>query len=64
MTEGRIAEAQNSPHAAQLRRGFPWLRFEPGLEQEFMEDYIQKYVPRNRPIYQWFDVFDLEEERI
>ena len=32
--------------------------------QEFMEDYIQKFVPRNRPIYQWFDVFDLEEQRI
>jgi Domain of unknown function (DUF5069) len=32
--------------------------------QEFMEDYIQKYVPRNRPVYHWFDVFDLEEERI
>jgi hypothetical protein len=32
--------------------------------QEFMEDYIQKYVPRNRPVYHWFDVFDLEEQRI
>lgn len=31
--------------------------------QEFMEDYIRKYVPRNRPIYRWFDVYDLEEER-
>jgi len=36
----------------------------PPETQEFMEDYIQKYVPRNRPVYQWFDVFDLEEERI
>lgn len=32
--------------------------------QLFMEDYIQKFVPRNRPVYHWFDVFDLEEERI
>jgi hypothetical protein len=32
--------------------------------QEFMEDYIQKFVPRNRPVYHWFDVFDLEEQRI
>ncbi|MEO7678302.1 MAG: DUF5069 domain-containing protein [Verrucomicrobiota bacterium] len=32
--------------------------------QEFMEDYIQQFVPRNRPVYHWFDVYDLEEERI
>lgn len=32
--------------------------------QEFMEDYIQENIPRNRPVYHWFDVFDLEEERI
>ena len=31
--------------------------------QEFMEGYIQEFVPRNRPIYRWFDVYDLEEER-
>ena len=36
----------------------------PPETQEFMEEYIQKYVPRNRPVYHWFDVFDLEEERI
>jgi hypothetical protein len=36
----------------------------PPETQEFMEDYIQKYVPRNRPVYHWFDVFDLEEQRI
>ncbi len=32
--------------------------------QEFMEDYIQKFIPRNRPVYHWFDVYDLEEQRI
>jgi len=32
--------------------------------QEFMEDYIQEFLPRNRPVYHWFDVYDLEEERI
>ncbi len=32
--------------------------------QEYLEDYIQQYVPRNRPVYHWFDVYDLEEERI
>lgn len=32
--------------------------------QEYLEDYIQKFIPRNRPIYQWFDVYDIEEQRI
>ena len=32
--------------------------------QEFMEDYIPQFVPRNRPVYRWFDVYDLEEGRI
>ncbi len=32
--------------------------------QEFMEDYIQQFVPRNRVVHHWFDVYDLEEERI
>jgi len=36
----------------------------PPETQEFMEDYIQKFVPRNRVVYHWFDVFDLEEERL
>ena len=32
--------------------------------QEYMEDYIQKFIPRNRVVYHWFDVYDLEEERL
>jgi len=32
--------------------------------QEYMEDYIPKFIPRNRVVYCWFDVYDLEEERI
>jgi len=32
--------------------------------QEFLEDYIPKFLPRNRPVYVWFDVYDLEEKRI
>jgi len=32
--------------------------------QQFLEDYIPKVVPRNRPVYVWFDVYDLEEGRI
>jgi len=36
----------------------------PAEIQEYMEDYVQQFVPRNRPVYHWFDVYDLEEERI
>ena len=32
--------------------------------QEFMEDYIAKYVPRNRVVYHFFDVYDYEEQRL
>ena len=32
--------------------------------QEYMEDYIATSVPRHRVVYHWFDVYDLEEERI
>ena len=32
--------------------------------QEYMEDYIQQFIPRNRVVHYWFDVYDLEEERI
>jgi Domain of unknown function (DUF5069) len=32
--------------------------------QEYMEDYIQKYVPRHRVVYHWFDAYDLEEQRL
>lgn len=32
--------------------------------QEYMEDYIQKFLPRNRVVYHWFDVYDIEEERL
>jgi hypothetical protein len=32
--------------------------------QEYMEDYIPQFVPKNRPVYVFFDVYDLEEERI
>lgn len=32
--------------------------------QEYMEGYVQKFVPRNRPVYVFFDIYDLEEQRI
>ena len=36
----------------------------PASTQEYMEDYIAKFVPRNRVVYHWFDAYDLEEERL
>ena len=36
----------------------------PASTQEYMEDYIAKFIPRNRVVYHWFDVYDLEEERL
>ena len=32
--------------------------------QEYMEDYIPKFLPRHRVVYHWFDVYDLEEQRL
>lgn len=32
--------------------------------QAFLESYIPKYLPNHRPVYVWFDVFDLEEGRL
>ena len=36
----------------------------PDEAQEFLEGYIPQFVPKNRPVYRWFDVYDLEEQRI
>lgn len=37
----------------------------PDHAQEFLEDYIQENLPpQHRPVYVWFDVFDIEEERL
>lgn len=35
-------EGRFSPHAAQLQRGFPWLRFAPELEEEFREYHVRR----------------------
>ncbi len=36
----------------------------PPETQEYMEDYIRQFIPRNRVIYHLFDVYDIEEERL
>ena len=36
----------------------------PDKLQEYFEDYVPKFVPRNRPVVAFFDVYDLEEQRI
>jgi len=43
-----FAEDQFSPHSAQLHRGFPWLRFEPGLEEEFREHHVRRQLVQTR----------------
>jgi len=32
--------------------------------QIFLEGYIPQFLPKGRPVYVWFDVYDLEEGRI
>ncbi|WP_193215012.1 DUF5069 domain-containing protein [Luteolibacter marinus] len=32
--------------------------------QAFLEGYIEEFVPKHRPVYVWFDVYDLEEGRL
>ncbi len=32
--------------------------------QVFLEGYIAEFIPQGRPVYVWFDVYDLEEGRI
>lgn len=32
--------------------------------QVFMEDYIKQNLPPNSVVYHWFDVYDIEEQRI
>lgn len=41
-------EASALPHAAQLQKGYRWLRFETDLEQEFYDYYWCRYLPRVR----------------
>lgn len=32
--------------------------------QQFLEGYIPQYIPEGKIVYVWFDVYDIEEERI
>ncbi len=32
--------------------------------QEYMETYIPQFVPKNRPVHVFFDIYDLEEQRM
>ena len=32
--------------------------------QVFLEGYIPQFIRRNRPVYVWFDVYDIEEQRL
>jgi diguanylate cyclase (GGDEF)-like protein len=41
-------DALDSPHARQLRRGFPWLSFEPDLESEFRRSHFDEHINHTR----------------
>lgn len=32
--------------------------------QLFLEGYIPQFIRKNRPVYVWFDVYDIEEQRL
>ena len=32
--------------------------------QEYMEGYVREFIPRNRRVYTFFDIYDIEEQRI
>ncbi len=34
------------------------------MAQEYLESYIDKHLVQHRPVYVWFDVYDLEEGRL
>ena len=36
----------------------------PDPQQEFLEGYVPRFIPSNRRVYTWFDVYDIEEKRI
>lgn len=32
--------------------------------QEYMETYVPQFVPKNRPVHVFFDIYDIEEQRM
>jgi len=36
----------------------------PDKLQEYFEDYIPQFTPKSHPVYAFFDIYDLEEERL
>ena len=39
------ADLPDSPHARQLKAGFPWLNFEPALEAEYRQTVLEEHLP-------------------
>jgi len=74
MTRDRSRRTRVGKHAKKRARAeiIPWNNKErvvrlselPLELQEYMEDYIAQFIPRNRVVYHWFDLYDLEEERL
>lgn len=32
--------------------------------QEYLEEYMDLHLPSDKPVYRWFDVYDIEEKRL
>lgn len=68
MAEWIEAKAVKRPRIEIIRWNNSWrekrLGELPDALQEYMEDYIPKFIRRNRPVYVLFDVYDIEEQRI
>ncbi len=68
LTEWITKNAKARPRSEIIRWNNEWrgrrLSELPDNLQEYMEDYVPKFVPRNRPVYVFFDIYDLEEQRI
>jgi len=32
--------------------------------QECLEEYVDVHLPPHKPVYHWFDVYDIEEKRL
>lgn len=47
-TPPKASPLPESAHAVQLKRGFPWLRFQPTLEAEFRQAFRAESLPSIR----------------
>jgi hypothetical protein len=60
---GETRELKNTaPHGVNQQR--TCAERSAAYDSRIREDYIPKFLPRHRVVYHWFDVYDLEEQRL